>query len=74
MGWLCGDGAGDVAVGEGKEGDGKEQEPLGARAAQGAPTRTNWRGRETFRVRVLLVRLLMVKRRGGVWVNTGEGP
>ena len=68
------EGSGDVAVGEGEEGDAKLQLALGARAAQGGPARTNWRGRATSRVRDLAVRLLMVNWRVPPRVAVGVGP
>src|SRR6202453_2019508 len=56
----------------------KVQEALGARAAQGAAFgvsgRTNWRGRESARVRDLAVRLLMVNCCVRPRVLVGVGP
>ena len=50
------------------------QDAFGARAAQGGPLRTNWRGRATSRVRDLAVRLLMVNWRVPPRVAVEVGP
>ena len=51
----------------------KLQDALGARAAQGALARTNWRGRATSRARDFAVRLLMVNWRVSPSVLVGVG-
>ena len=52
----------------------KLQLALGARAVQGGPLTTNWRGSEMLRVRDLAVRLLIVIWRVRPKVLVGLGP